>query len=86
MQYILSVYLLCVPWQRIPPRIAGLGRRVLSIIGIEQVVAKSVKSTGESTIAPNTGYAGLARSSSWFDMNGGNFRVFLEIIVHFFIG
>nr|XP_018632758.1 regulatory-associated protein of TOR 1 isoform X5 [Nicotiana tomentosiformis] len=53
------------------PRIAGLGRRVLSIIGIEQVVAKSVKSTGESTIAPNTGYAGLARSSSWFDMNGG---------------
>nr|XP_016474837.1 PREDICTED: regulatory-associated protein of TOR 1-like isoform X3 [Nicotiana tabacum] len=54
------------------PRIAGLGRRVLSIIGIEQVVAKSVKSTGESTIAPNTGYAGLARSSSWFDMNGGH--------------
>ena len=56
------------------PRIAGLGRRVLSIIGIEQVVAKSVKSTGESTTVPNTGYAGLARSSSWFDMNGGNFR------------
>ncbi|KAK4342647.1 hypothetical protein RND71_038463 [Anisodus tanguticus] len=53
-------------------RIAGLGRRVLSIIGIEQVVTKSVKSTGESTTAPNTGYAGLARSSSWFDMNGGH--------------
>ncbi|CAK9153753.1 unnamed protein product [Ilex paraguariensis] len=56
------------------PRIASLGRRVLSIIGIEQVVAKSVKSTGysfrpsEFTSTPT----GLARSSSWFDMNGGH--------------
>ncbi|PHT38257.1 Regulatory-associated protein of TOR 1 [Capsicum baccatum] len=54
------------------PRIAGLGRRVLSIIGIEQVVAKSVKSAGESTTVTNAGYAGLVRSSSWFDMNGGH--------------
>ncbi|KAL6998489.1 Regulatory-associated protein of TOR 1 [Sarracenia purpurea var. burkii] len=59
------------------PRIAGLGRRVLSIIGIEQVVTKSVKSTcsgvrpGES-ITPTPSLAGLARSSSWFDMNGGH--------------
>ncbi|KAL7169522.1 hypothetical protein ACSBR2_034536 [Camellia fascicularis] len=59
------------------PRIANLGRRVLSIIGIEQVVTKSVKSTsssvrpGEPTI-PSPSLAGLARSSSWLDMNGGH--------------
>ena len=60
------------------PRIASLGRRVLSIIGIEQkVVTKSVKPSsssfrpGESPI-PTPSLAGLARSSSWFDMNGGN--------------
>lgn len=59
------------------PRIASLGRRVLSIIGIEQVLAKSVKSSsgssrsGESTTNPGTSLSGLARSSSWFDMNGG---------------
>ncbi|BAT83949.1 regulatory-associated protein of TOR 1 [Vigna umbellata] len=56
------------------PRIANLGRRVLSIIGIEQVVAKPMKSSGvrtaESTASP--ALAGLARSSSWFDMNGGH--------------
>ncbi|XP_031102794.1 regulatory-associated protein of TOR 1-like isoform X1 [Ipomoea triloba] len=51
------------------PRISGLGRRVLSIIGIEQVVAKSVKSS-EFAAGPSTSLAGLARSSSWFDMNG----------------
>ncbi|GFS38539.1 regulatory-associated protein of TOR 1 [Actinidia rufa] len=58
------------------PRIASLGRRVLSIIGIEQkVVTKSVKPSsssfrpGESPI-PTPSLAGLARSSSWFDMNG----------------
>ncbi|KAK1437167.1 hypothetical protein QVD17_02953 [Tagetes erecta] len=60
------------------PRISGLGRRVLSIIGIEQVVARSAKPTttggvrvGESSINSNN-LAGLARSSSWFDMNGGH--------------
>ncbi|KAI3819124.1 hypothetical protein L1987_12948 [Smallanthus sonchifolius] len=60
------------------PRISGLGRRVLSIIGIEQVVTKSAKPTttsgvrvGESSITSNS-LAGLARSSSWFDMNGGH--------------
>ncbi|KAK4483828.1 hypothetical protein RD792_011035 [Penstemon davidsonii] len=54
------------------PRVSRLGRRVLSIIGIEQVVAKSVKSSsrpGESTTA--TSLAGLGRSSSWFELNGG---------------
>ncbi|XP_034913612.1 regulatory-associated protein of TOR 1 isoform X2 [Populus alba] len=55
------------------PRIASLGRRVLSIIGIEQVVTKSVNSTGSSgpkTSSPSL--AGLARSSSWFDMHAGH--------------
>ncbi|XP_031267533.1 regulatory-associated protein of TOR 1-like [Pistacia vera] len=60
------------------PRIASLGRRVLSIIGIEQVVAKPVMSAvnsfrpGEPTSASPTPLAGLARSSSWFDMNAGH--------------
>ncbi|KAL6132993.1 hypothetical protein ACLB2K_065230 [Fragaria x ananassa] len=61
------------------PRIAKIGRRVLAIIGIEQVVAKPVKSTGisvrpgESIAASQSpSLAGLARSSSWFDMNGGH--------------
>ncbi|TYI06696.1 hypothetical protein ES332_A10G176900v1 [Gossypium tomentosum] len=61
------------------PRIATLGRRVLSIIGIEQVT-KSVKSAGSSSARPGEpttssatpSFAGLARSSSWFDMNGGH--------------
>lgn len=60
------------------PRIAKIGRRVLAIIGIEQVVAKPVRSSvnsvrpGESiTASPSPSLAGLARSSSWFDMNGG---------------
>jgi regulator-associated protein of mTOR len=58
------------------PHIASLGRRVLSIIGIEQVVAKPLKSSsgvqhGEPTTASPTLLAGLARSSSWFEMNGG---------------
>lgn len=50
------------------PRIANLGRRVLSIIGIEQVVAKPIKSSRPGE--PN--FVGLARSSSWFDMSGGH--------------
>lgn len=68
------------------PRIAGLGRRVLSIIGIEQVVAKSVKSAGESTTVTNAGYAGLVRSSSWFDMNGGNLGLPGDLVHFFFPG
>ncbi|XP_019254811.1 PREDICTED: regulatory-associated protein of TOR 1-like isoform X4 [Nicotiana attenuata] len=53
------------------PRVAGLGRKVLSIIGIDQVLAKSVKSTVESATAPGSNFAGLNRSSSWFDLSGG---------------
>ncbi|XP_061357786.1 regulatory-associated protein of TOR 1-like isoform X2 [Gastrolobium bilobum] len=51
------------------PRIANLGRRVLSIIGIEQVVAKPLKPTAVRTVEAT---AGLVRSSSWLDMNGGH--------------
>ncbi|KAL5550675.1 hypothetical protein UlMin_000851 [Ulmus minor] len=59
------------------PRIASLGRRVLAIIGIEQVVAKPVKATGSfgrpgENITSTSSFVGLARSSSWFDMNGGH--------------
>lgn len=65
------------------PRIASLGRRVLSIIGIEQVVTKPINSTGgiarpaeSSTSTPTPSLVGLARSSSWFDMNAGNSKIF----------
>ncbi|XP_027768175.1 regulatory-associated protein of TOR 1-like isoform X2 [Solanum pennellii] len=53
------------------PRVAGLGCRLLSIIGIDQVFTKSVESTVESTTSPGPSSAGLNRSSSWFDMSGG---------------
>ncbi|GAV80856.1 WD40 domain-containing protein [Cephalotus follicularis] len=63
------------------PRIASLGLRVLSIIGIEQVVTKTMKSAsnrpGEpSTASPTPCLTGLARSSSWFDMNAGHLPPF----------
>uniref|UniRef100_A0A2P2MA86 Regulatory-associated protein of TOR 1 isoform X1 n=1 Tax=Rhizophora mucronata TaxID=61149 RepID=A0A2P2MA86_RHIMU len=56
------------------PRVASLGRRVLSIIGIEPVVAKPSNLTGssrlgETTSSPAPSLAGLARSLSWLDMN-----------------
>ncbi|KAF9598927.1 hypothetical protein IFM89_033125 [Coptis chinensis] len=61
------------------PRIAGLGRRILSMIGIEQVIARTLRFGGSSvrqgdpTISsPSPNLAGLARSSSWFDMNAGH--------------
>jgi len=57
------------------PRIASLGRRVLSVIGIEQIVAKPSKSNGrpgEAASASHTPLAGLVRSSSWFDMHTGH--------------
>lgn len=65
------------------PRIASLGRRVLSIIGVEQVVTKALRPNtgsvrqGESMSAsPGPNFPGLARSSSWLDMNAGNFVVY----------
>ncbi|KAL1549078.1 Regulatory-associated protein of TOR 1 [Salvia divinorum] len=57
------------------PRVASLGRRVLSVIGIEQVVAKSVQPAGASArlgeSVASSSLAGLARSSSWFELNAG---------------
>ncbi|PIA58079.1 hypothetical protein AQUCO_00500187v1 [Aquilegia coerulea] len=61
------------------PRIAGLGRRILSMIGIEQVITKthrfggsSVRQGDPSTSSPSPHLGALARSSSWFDMNAGH--------------
>ncbi|KAL8262293.1 hypothetical protein R6Q59_026342 [Mikania micrantha] len=75
--YIQCVSAMCTLAKDPSPRISSLGRRVLSIIGIEQVVTRSAKATntgsvrvGESS-TPTSSLAGLARSSSWFDMNGG---------------
>lgn len=56
------------------PCVASLGRRVLSIIGIEQVVTKPFKA-GSSSLCPSepvpgaASLLGLARSSSWFEMH-----------------
>ncbi|XP_010264478.1 PREDICTED: regulatory-associated protein of TOR 1-like isoform X2 [Nelumbo nucifera] len=60
------------------PRIAGLGRRVLSIIGIEQVTKTprfnngNIRQGDGATTPPIPNLVGLARSSSWFDMNAGH--------------
>ncbi|KAF5175584.1 regulatory-associated protein of TOR, partial [Thalictrum thalictroides] len=61
------------------PRIAGLGRRILSMIGIEQVITKthrfggsSVRQGHPSTSSPSPHLGALARSCSWFDMNAGH--------------
>ncbi|KAK6943403.1 Raptor, N-terminal CASPase-like domain [Dillenia turbinata] len=67
---------ICILAKDPSPCIANLGRRILPIIGIEQVVAKHSRSTGGSfrpsdptMTSPPPSLAGLARSSSWFDMN-----------------
>ncbi|CAA7389303.1 unnamed protein product [Spirodela intermedia] len=66
------------------PRVSSLGRRTLSIIGIEQVVTKTVRPNGGSirqgdlsapTQSPGSNLAGLARSSSWFDMSAGHVQL-----------
>uniref|UniRef100_A0A0Q3QIQ6 Uncharacterized protein n=1 Tax=Setaria italica TaxID=4555 RepID=A0A0Q3QIQ6_SETIT len=55
------------------PRIATIGRRALSLIGVEQVVMKNSRFNsggthqGETSAPPSN--FGMARSSSWFDMN-----------------
>jgi regulator-associated protein of mTOR len=59
------------------PRIATIGRRALSLIGVEQVVMKNSRFNsggahqGETSVPPSN--FGMARSSSWFDMNSGEF-------------
>ncbi|KAF8706341.1 hypothetical protein HU200_030603 [Digitaria exilis] len=61
------------------PRIATIGRRALSLIGVEQVVMKNTRFSsggahlGETSTPPSN--FGMARSSSWFDMNSGSFSV-----------
>lgn len=71
------------------PRIAGLGRRVLAMIGIEQVITKtlrfgssSARQGDPSTSSPSANLAGLARSSSWFDMNAGFYLIRCLSISH----
>lgn len=61
------------------PRIANLGRRTLALIGIEQVVTRTSRYSGggihqgnSSAPSASPNLAGLARSSSWFDMNAGH--------------
>jgi len=61
------------------PRIATIGRRALSLIGVEQVVMKNTRFSSGSThlgetSAPPSQF-GMARSSSWFDMNSANFSI-----------
>ncbi|KAL0426186.1 UNVERIFIED_CONTAM: Regulatory-associated protein of TOR 1 [Sesamum latifolium] len=75
--YSQCVLAMCTLGKDPSPRVASRGRRLLSIIGVEQVFAKSIKSAGlsarlgESTTTANTSLTGLARSSSWFELNGG---------------
>lgn len=64
------------------PQIAKLGQRILSIIGIEQVVAKPSRLAGSlfrqgdsSGLSPSSTLAGLVRSTSWLDMSAGNMIV-----------
>ncbi|KAF3684542.1 hypothetical protein FXO38_00219 [Capsicum annuum] len=52
-------------------RVAGLGWRMLSIIGIDQEFFKLVNSTVEST-SPCPSFAELHRASSWFDISGSS--------------
>ncbi|KAF3647315.1 hypothetical protein FXO38_17098 [Capsicum annuum] len=59
------------------PRVAGLGWRMLSIIGIDQEFFKLVNSTVEST-SPGPSFAELHRASSWFDISGSIFCDFNE--------
>jgi regulator-associated protein of mTOR len=54
------------------PRIASIGRKALSHVGVEQVVMRNRFGSGGAgeTSAPSSNI-GMARSSSWFDMNSG---------------
>jgi len=66
------------------PRIATIGRRALSLIGVEQVVMKNRFNSGGAhqgeTSAPPSNF-GMARSSSWFDMNSGKFYSLTSVAV-----
>uniref|UniRef100_A0A0E0R394 Uncharacterized protein n=1 Tax=Oryza rufipogon TaxID=4529 RepID=A0A0E0R394_ORYRU len=62
------------------PRIASIGKRALSLIGVEQVSMRNSRLSnggahpGETSVPPSSNF-GMARSSSWFDMNSGNFSM-----------
>jgi regulator-associated protein of mTOR len=55
------------------PRIATIGRRALSLIDVEQVVMKNTRfnSGGPHRVETSASNYGMARSSSWRDMNSG---------------
>jgi regulator-associated protein of mTOR len=55
------------------PRIAAIGRSALSLIGVEQVVMKNTRfnSGGAHRGETSASNFGMARSSSWLDMNSG---------------
>ncbi|XP_072974981.1 regulatory-associated protein of TOR 1 [Typha angustifolia] len=75
-QFILTM---CTMAKDPSPRIVSLARKTLSIIGIEQVATRTTRfggggiQPGESSAPSGSAhFAGLARSSSWFDMNAGH--------------
>ncbi|XP_021731233.1 regulatory-associated protein of TOR 1-like [Chenopodium quinoa] len=76
--YLDCIFSMCTLAKDPSPRIARLGRRVLSIIGIEQVVARPIRPStgsvrpGEPTTSAGARLSGLARSASWFDMSSGH--------------
>ncbi|KAF3776242.1 Regulatory-associated protein of TOR 1 [Nymphaea thermarum] len=66
-QFVMAVYALA---KDPSPRIAGIGRRILSMIGIEQVPTNSFRPSG-GNIQQTSSLANFTRSSSWLDMNAG---------------
>ena len=75
--YLECIFAMCALAKDSSPRVSRLGRRVLSIIGIEQVVAKPLRHSSaigrpsEPSSSGGPRVSGISRSSSWFDMNGG---------------
>ncbi|KAH9602593.1 hypothetical protein KSS87_022000 [Heliosperma pusillum] len=76
--YLECILAMCTLAKDPSPRVSRLGRKVLSIVGIEQVVARPIKHPSSSVrpIEPAASagvrLSGLARSLSWFDMNSGH--------------
>ena len=85
-QYSQFILAMCNMAKDPSPRVANVGRRALSIIGIELVVAKAARfgaggiHQGDSC-APShlSNLSGLARSSSWFDLNAGKILIFCDL-------
>ncbi|KAF8394846.1 hypothetical protein HHK36_018783 [Tetracentron sinense] len=77
--YIQCVWAMCSLAKDPLPRIACLGRKILSLIGIEHVVTKTLRFSGSGiqqgdpmATSPSPSFAGLAHSSSWFYMDAGH--------------